>query len=46
MVSSYTAGGENDVVEIHEFTYADIDTYLDIYFDTLRQSFKTFYWRK
>jgi N-acetylglutamate synthase-like GNAT family acetyltransferase len=36
MVSSYTAGsGENDVIEIHQFSSADIDAYLDIYFDTL-----------
>lgn len=36
MVSSYTAGsGENDVIEIHQFSTADIDAYLDIYFDTL-----------
>jgi hypothetical protein len=36
MVSSYTAGsGENDVIEIHQFSTADLDAYLDIYFDTL-----------
>jgi predicted GNAT family acetyltransferase/uncharacterized membrane protein YkoI len=35
MVSSYTTGGDNDVIEIHEFSYADIDAYLDIYFETV-----------
>lgn len=36
MVSSYTTGaGDNDVIEIHQFSTADIDAYLDIYFETL-----------
>lgn len=36
MVSSYATGaGENDVIEIHQFSTADIDAYLDIYFETL-----------
>ncbi|CAF0896753.1 unnamed protein product [Adineta steineri] len=35
MLSSYTTGGENDTIEIHEFSLADIDAYLDIYFETL-----------
>lgn len=35
-LSSYTAGsGENDVIEIHQFSAADVDAYLDIYFNTL-----------
>ena len=35
-LSSYTAGsGENDVIEIHQFSTADLDAYLDIYFNTL-----------
>jgi len=36
IVSSYTTGaGENDVIEIHQFSSADVDAYLDIYFETL-----------
>ena len=36
MVSSYTTGGgDNDVIEIHQFSQADVDAYLDIYFETL-----------
>jgi hypothetical protein len=36
IVSSYTTGGgDNDVIEIHQFSSADIDAYLDIYFETL-----------
>ena len=35
MVSSYTTGGENDVIEIHQFSISDLDVYLDIYFETL-----------
>ncbi|CAF1247566.1 unnamed protein product [Rotaria sordida] len=35
MVSSYTTGGDNDVIEIHQFSTADVDAYLDIYFETL-----------
>jgi hypothetical protein len=38
MVSSYTTGGgggDNDVIEIHQFSAADTDAYLDIYFETL-----------
>ena len=35
MISSFTTGGESDVVEIHQFSVADIDVYLDIYFETL-----------
>ena len=35
MISSYTTGGENDVIEIHQFSLADLDVYLDIYFETL-----------
>jgi hypothetical protein len=36
MVSSYTTGADdNDVIEIHQFSSADIDAYLDIYFETL-----------
>lgn len=37
MYTSYTTGsvGENDIVEIHQFSLADIDAYLDIYFETL-----------
>jgi hypothetical protein len=39
MLSSYTTGGggagDNDVIEIHQFSSADIDAYLDIYFETL-----------
>ena len=37
MVSSYTTGGggDNDVIEIHQFSTADTDAYLDIYFETL-----------
>ena len=35
MISSYTTGGENDVIEIHQFSPADLDVYLDIYFETL-----------
>ncbi|CAF3725697.1 unnamed protein product [Rotaria socialis] len=35
MVSSFTTGGDNDVIEIHQFSSADIDAYLDIYFETL-----------
>jgi hypothetical protein len=35
MVSSFTTGGENDVIEIHQFSLADTDAYLDIYFETL-----------
>ena len=35
-ISTYTAGsGENDVIEIHQFSAADIDAYLEIYFRTL-----------
>jgi hypothetical protein len=34
MVQSYTSG-DNDVIEIHEFSLVDIDAYLDIYFETL-----------
>jgi hypothetical protein len=36
MLSSYSApGGENDVIEIHQFSLGDVDAYLDIYFETL-----------
>jgi hypothetical protein len=35
MVSSYAPGGDNDVIEIHQFSLGDIDAYLDIYFETL-----------
>ena len=35
MISSFTTGGESDVVEIHQFSLLDIDVYLDIYFETL-----------
>jgi len=37
MYTSYTTGsiGENDIIEIHQFSLADIDAYLDIYFETL-----------
>jgi hypothetical protein len=36
MVSSYTTGAaDNDVIEIHQFSSADIEAYLDIYFETL-----------
>jgi ribosomal protein S18 acetylase RimI-like enzyme len=34
MVQSFTSG-ENDAVEIHEFSFGDIDAYLEIYFETL-----------
>jgi len=42
MVSSYTTGGDNDVIEIHEFSLADIDAYLDIYFETLNNRLSHF----
>jgi ribosomal protein S18 acetylase RimI-like enzyme len=42
MVSSYTTGGDNDVIEIHEFSFADIDAYLDIYFETLNNRLRHF----
>ncbi|CAF1577649.1 unnamed protein product, partial [Adineta ricciae] len=44
MVSSYTTGGgaENDVIEIHQFSLADIDAYLDIYFDTLKDRLRNY----
>jgi predicted GNAT family acetyltransferase len=37
MVSSQTTGGggDNDVIEIHQFSSNDLDVYLDIYFETL-----------
>ncbi|CAF1006205.1 unnamed protein product [Rotaria sp. Silwood1] len=35
MVSSFTTGGDNDVIEIHQFSAGDVDAYLDIYFETL-----------
>jgi ribosomal protein S18 acetylase RimI-like enzyme len=41
MVQSYTSG-ENDVIEIHEFSLADIDAYLDIYFETLTNRLRHF----
>lgn len=40
-LSSYTAGsGENDVIEIHQFSTGDLDAYLDIYFNTLDNRLK------
>ena len=41
MVQSYTSG-DNDVIEIHEFSLADIDAYLDIYFETLNNRLRHF----
>jgi hypothetical protein len=41
MVQSYTSG-DNDVIEIHEFSIADIDAYLDIYFETLNNRLRHF----
>jgi ribosomal protein S18 acetylase RimI-like enzyme len=41
MVQSY-ASGDSDAVEIHEFSYADIDAYLEIYFDTLNNRLRHF----
>ena len=35
MISSFATSGESEVVEIHQFSVADIDVYLDIYFETL-----------
>lgn len=41
MITSMTHGDsislDNDVIEIHQFTVADLDDYLEIYFDTLNQ---------
>ncbi|CAF1297225.1 unnamed protein product [Rotaria magnacalcarata] len=34
-VASVTTLSESDVIEIHEFSLADIDAYLDIYFEVL-----------
>ena len=43
MVSSYTTGGgDNDIIEIHEFSLADIDAYLEIYFETLNNRLRSF----
>jgi hypothetical protein len=41
MVQSYTSEN-NDVIEIHEFSLADIDAYLDIYFETLNNRLRHF----
>jgi GNAT superfamily N-acetyltransferase len=41
MVQSYTSG-DNDVIEIHEFSLVDIDAYLDIYFETLNNRLRHF----
>jgi len=41
MVQSYTSES-NDVIEIHEFSLADIDAYLDIYFETLNNRLRHF----
>ena len=42
MISSYTTGGENEVIEIHQFSVADLDVYLDIYFDTLNNRLRNY----
>jgi GNAT superfamily N-acetyltransferase len=45
MVSSYTTGvsaSDNDVIEIHQFSLADIDAYLDIYFEILDNRLRHF----
>ena len=42
LVTSYTTDGDNDVIEIHEFSIADIDVYLDIYFETLHDRLTCF----
>ncbi|CAF0729331.1 unnamed protein product [Adineta ricciae] len=42
MVSSYTTNDDNDVIEIHEFSLADADAYIDIYFDTLNNRLRHF----
>ncbi len=41
MVQSFISG-DNDAVEIHEFSFADIDAYLEIYFDTLNNRLRHF----
>ncbi|CAF0741667.1 unnamed protein product [Rotaria sordida] len=35
IVSSYTSTNDSDIIEIHEFSEADVDAYLDIYFEML-----------
>ncbi|UJR33377.1 hypothetical protein I4U23_020825 [Adineta vaga] len=42
MVSSFTTNDDNDVIEIHEFSLADADAYIDIYFDTLNNRLRHF----
>lgn len=42
MISSFTTGGENEVIEIHQFSVADLDVYLDIYFDTLNNRLRNY----
>ncbi|CAF1099623.1 unnamed protein product [Adineta ricciae] len=42
MVSSYTTNDDNDVIEIHEFSLADADAYIDIYFETLNNRLRHF----
>ncbi|CAF2596615.1 unnamed protein product [Rotaria sp. Silwood2] len=42
MVSSFTTGGDNDVIEIHQFSTGDVDAYLDIYFETLDNRLRHF----
>lgn len=41
MGQSYTSG-EHDAVEIHEFSLADLDAYLDLYFTTLDNRLRHF----
>ncbi|CAF2338647.1 unnamed protein product [Rotaria sp. Silwood2] len=35
IITSYTSASESDIIEIHEFSFADVDAYLDIYFEML-----------
>ncbi|CAF0786286.1 unnamed protein product [Rotaria sp. Silwood1] len=35
IITSYTSASESDIIEIHEFSSADVDAYLDIYFEML-----------
>ena len=41
IVPSYTSG-DNDIIEIHEFSIGDIDAYLDIYFEILNNRLRHF----
>lgn len=42
MESSVVTSGDNDVIEIHQFSSSDVDAYLDIYFETLSYRLKCY----